>query len=183
MLPSWAAWTIGLIFIVAAWFVSLATPGDVQKKAPFEVPATIGQAATGRNIAVTFTDLRRADTVNATAWSAEGNWLVVDLDAEAVLTETGASLRSAQLRIDGKQFDASERPKSFYRGALHVGVPQSGSLAFELPADLRAGEGRIELALNGVNPELDSMIVLTIDLADVPAVDETDLLTTGWTNP
>ncbi|WP_345545703.1 hypothetical protein [Microbacterium jejuense] len=161
----------------------MATPGDAQMKAPFEVPATIGQAATGRNIAVTFTDLRRAGTVNATAWSAEGNWLVVDLDAEAVLTEVGASLGSAQLRIDGKQFDASERPKSFYRGTLRVGVPQSGSLAFELPTELRAGEGRIELALNGINPELDSMVVLTFDLADLDTVDETDLLMTGWTNP
>jgi len=183
-LPRWAAWTIGIACIAVAWFVALATPGEEQIQAPFRVPAAIGEAAIGRNLAVTFTDIRRASEVSASGWTADGNWLVVDLEAEAVTTEIGTSIQYAKLELDGMQFDASERPPSFAKdGALEVGIPREGSFAFELPDGLDAGDGRIELALNNITPELDSMIVLSFDLGDVESMDQTELLATGWVGP
>jgi len=182
-LPPWAAWTIGVACIVAAWFAALVTPGTEEAQAPFEVPATIGEAASGRNLVVTITDIRRASKVSAGGWTAEGNWLVVDLDAESVLTEFGTSLAHTELVLDGIRFSASERPDSLAEGgALSIGLPLQGSLAFELPEGLDAGEGRLELALSP-DPSLDSMIVLSFDLGEVPAVDQTELLETGWANP
>jgi hypothetical protein len=182
-LPPWAAWTIGIACIVAAWLVALVTPGEEQAQAPFEVPAVIGEPAAGRNLVVTVTDIRRASEVSAGGWTAEGNWLVVDLDAEAVLTESGARLHHTDLRVDGTLFSASDRPDSLAEnGDLAVGIPIEGSLAFELPDGLDSGAGRIELALNS-DPALDSMIVLTFDLGEVPTVEKTELLTTGWANP
>ncbi|MFD4960101.1 hypothetical protein [Microbacterium sp. NPDC058389] len=182
-LPPWAAWTIGVSCIVAAWFAALVTPGTEEAQAPFEVPASIGETVTGRNLVVTVTDLRRASEVSAHGWTAEGNWLVVDLDARSVLTEHLTSLTHTELVIDGIRFGASDRPDSLAEnGALAIGIPREGSLAFELPADLDTGAGRIELSLSE-DPSLDSMIVLSFDLGGVPAVDQTELLTTGWANP
>ena len=181
-LPTWATWTIGIACIVAAWFVALATPGEQEAQAPFEIPAAIGETATGRNLVATITDLRRASEVNADGWTAEGNWLVVDLETQAVLTEVGASLRHAELVIDDTRFTASERPDSLHRQPLAVGIPREGSLAFELPEGLDGGSARLELALAS-DPSLDSMIVLSFDLDEVPTVEQTDLLPTEWANP
>lgn len=181
-LPTWATWTIGIACIVAAWFVALATPGEQEAQAPFEIPAAIGETATGRNLVVTVTDVRRASEVNADGWTAEGNWLVVDLETQAVLTEDRASLSHADLVVDGNRFTASERPDSLLRQPQAVGIPLVGSLAFELPEGFDGGPARLELALAS-DPSLDSMIVLSFDLGEVPTVEQTDLLPTEWANP
>jgi hypothetical protein len=181
-LPGWAAWAIGAGLIVIAWFVALVTPGEEQAQAPFVVAATLDEPAVGRNLAVTITDVRRAPEVSAAdGWAAEGNWLVVDLQAESFISEGGV-ISHAMVQIDGVQFSASDRPDSLLDAALTAGIPQTGSLAFELPEDLTAGAARLELAL-ATDVRLDSMIVLSFDLAEVPFVDDTELIETGWANP
>lgn len=181
-LPAWAAWVIGAGLIVVAWFVALVTPGEEQAQAPFIVPATVGEPATGRNLIVTITDMRRtAELRAADGWMAEGNWLVVDLQAESVLSEGGV-ISHARVEIDGVQFSASDRPDSFIDAGMTAGIPQTGTLAFELPQDLASGAGRLEFALDD-DVRLDSMIVLSFDLTDVPVVDEAELTETGWANP
>lgn len=182
-LPRWAAWPIGVGLVVAAWFVALATPGEEQAQAPFRVTATLGEQAVGRNIAVTVTDVRRASGVDAGGWSTEGNWLVIDVDAQSVLSEAGASLGHAMVEIDGVRFSASDRPLSLVDHPLATGIPVTGSLAFELPDELTSGAGTLELAVDGTDTRLDSMIVLPFDLAEVAVVGETALLENGWTNP
>jgi hypothetical protein len=183
-LPGWAAWAIGAALVATAWLVALVTPGEEQPQGPFPVAAVVGEQAAGRNISATITDLRRASTVTADGWSADGNWLVVDLDAAAVVSEHGASLRHAFIEIDGVRYSASDRPDSLVTTALAAGIPRSGSLAFELPADLETGTGTLELALAPRGDVRgDSMIVLSFDLADVPVADETELRETGWVSP
>lgn len=183
-LPGWAAWAIGAGLIVAAWFVALVTPGEEQAQAPFVVEATIGEPATGRNLTATITDIRRtADVSAADGWAAEGNWLVVDLQAASVIEE-GGDINHAVVVIDGVWFSASDRPESFLGTTMTAGITQTGSLAFELPDGLDEGAGTLELALAPRNDvRLDSMIVLSFDLAEVPVVDEGELIETGWANP
>lgn len=178
------AWGIGLGLIVAAWFVALLTPGTDVAQAPFTVRAVIGEEAAGRNIAATVTDLRRADTVSESdgSWSADGNWLVVDLDAASIVSERGALLQHAMIEIGGVRYSASERPDTIAGAPLSAGIPQSGSLAFELPDDLDAGNGVLELAVRS-DTRLDSLILLPFDLAEVPHVDDAELLKTGWASP
>ena len=180
----WVSWVIGLGLIVAAWFAALVTPGTDVAQAPFTVSAVIGEEAAGRNIAATVTDLRRADRVSESdgSWSADGNWLVVDLDAASVVSERGALLRHAMIQIDGVRYSASERPDTIAGTPLSAGIPQSGSLAFELPGDLDAGDGVLELAVRS-DTRLDSLILLPFDLADVPHVDGAELIETGWARP
>lgn len=183
-LPVWAAWAIGAGLIVAAWFVALVTPGEEQAQAPFVVAATVDESAVGRNLAVTITDVRRAAEVSAAdGWTAEGNWLVVDLEAAAVVAETGALLGHAMVEIDGVRYSASDRPETLSREPLAVGSSRSGSLAFELPDGLDAGAGNLELALDATDVRLDSMIVLSFDLAEVPFAKTAELPETDWTNP
>ena len=182
-LPRWAAWTLAAALLVTAWFVALATPGEEEAQSAFVVAARTGEPATGRNLEATVTDIRRAAEVRTHdgRWAAEGNWLVVDLEVAAVSTED-AFLAHTVIEVDGVRYSASDRPDSLAQAQLAAGIRQSGSLAFELPADLESGPAVLELALNS-NTSLDSLIVLPFDLADTTRVAQTELQETGWSNP
>jgi hypothetical protein len=178
----WAAWALGAALVVAAWGVALITPAEDAEEAPFPITVEVGERGAGRNIAVTVTDVRRTGTVTAGEWSAEGNWLIVDLEAEAVASEFGALLAHATLELDGRSFRASERPESLLRAALAVGIPRSGSLAFELPAAPGGGAGELRLGVS-TDERLDSVIVVPVDLDDAPVEPQAELQPTGWSTP
>ena len=183
ILPRWATWALGAALLVAAWFVALATPGEDRAQSPFVVAAEMGETATGRNIAATVIDIRRTAEVreHAGGWVAEGNWVVVDLEVAAVTSEALTRLGHATIEIDGVRYSASDRPDSLAEVPLSVGIPQSGSLAFELPSELESGHAVLELALRS-DTRLDSMIVLPFDVADVSHVARAELRETGWAN-
>ncbi|MFK4808038.1 hypothetical protein ACI3KX_19410 [Microbacterium sp. ZW CA_36] len=180
-LPRWAAWSVGAGLVVVAWFVALVTPGEEQIQAPMPLIAAVGEEAVGRNIAATISDVRRTSELHAGDWSAEGNWIVVDLDVASVTSEVLVSLNHAELVVDGVRYGASERPDSLFREQLSAGVPIGGGLAFELPADLDSGDATLELALSS-DRRLDSMIVLEFDLGAVPTAPSDELPETGWAN-
>ncbi|MCP2635833.1 DUF4352 domain-containing protein [Microbacterium sp. HD4P20] len=181
-MPRWATWAIGTALVVAAWFVALVTPGEDKLVEPFAVNAALGTEATGRNIQVTVTELRRTPSVSAGSWSAGGNWLVVELDAASVVSEFGVLFNHAELVIDGVRYGASERPDSLRRQGLSAGISRAGSVAFELPKGLAEGAAVLEFAING-DTRLDSVILVEFDLEDVRQVDDVELAATGWTTP
>jgi hypothetical protein len=160
------------------------TPGEEQAQAPFPVAAVIGEPATGRTLTATITDIRRAAEVSTSdGWTAEGNWLVVDLEAAAVLSEDSGYIRHAMVEIDGVRYSVSDRPELLAGKPLAIGLPRTGSLAFELPDGVDAGAATLELAADSIDVRLDSMIVLSFDLAEVPVVDATELVETDWAKP
>ena len=175
----WATWGVGAALVAAAWGVALVTPAEDAEEAPFPVTVEVGERGVGRNVAVTVTDVRRAETVTAGEWSAHGNWLVVDLEAEAVVSEFGALLALATIEVDGRTFRASERPESMLRGPLSVGIPRSGSIAFELPDDVAGGAGELRMG-QMTDERLDSVIVVPVDLDAYPVESEADLRPSGW---
>lgn len=174
-------WVVGIGLVVTAWGVAALTPPEDAREAPFAIPVAVGEQATGRNIEITVTDVRRASAVTAGTWRAEGNWVVVDLTAAAVIDESRAGLRLATLTIDGSTFRASERPESLIDRALALGIPQSGSLAFELPDALDKGTATLTLGLD-TDPRLDSIVVLTAELDELKVESETALEVSGWAN-
>jgi hypothetical protein len=176
----WAQWLIGTGLVVVAWGVAAVTPPKEAREAPFAVHAVVGETATGRNIQATITSVQRTDRVSADEWSADGNWVVVHLTAEAVMKEP-ASLSLSTLTIGERTFSASERPDSFRSQPLAVGIPRSGSLAFELPADLDQGSATLTLGLR-IDARLDSVIELPIDLGDLPHPPTLELHANEWTN-
>lgn len=87
---------------------------------------------------VTILDVRAASTVTASSgWSADGTWLLIDLDAESVTT--GRLLKGATLTIDALEFRASERMDSLFSTNLVPGIPRRGTIAFELPDAMVTG--------------------------------------------
>jgi hypothetical protein len=105
----------------------------------------------------------------------------VHLTAEAV-TKEPATLALSTLTVGERTFSASERPDSFRSQALAVGIPRSGSLAFELPSDLDEGGATLTLGLRG-DARLDSVIQLPVDLGTLPHPPTLELHETEWTNP
>ncbi|RFA09058.1 hypothetical protein B7R54_07335 [Subtercola boreus] len=165
-----------VVFLVVAGIVLHTAPTEEQWQAAIPVTGPVGQTLTGRNIQATVTDVRVADAVTASnGWSGEtsGVWVVVDARVEAVLTDYGVSLGTAQLKIGDTLYGASERPdQATIEGAvLSVGLPQTGPLMFEVPEDAVAGDdargAEIQLAAND-DPRTDSMVVVPIDLAALP---------------
>lgn len=176
-------WLITAALLVAAWLVALATPDDSASVEPFLVPATIGEAAVGRDFTVTVQDVTLADKVSdATGWSAEGTWLVVELDAEANLDQFGMLFQGATLTIDDQSFRPSERMDSFLSTSLVTGVSQSGALAFELPDDARSATGILRLSAK-TDTRADSVAELEIDLGALTPVAEAEVRETDWTTP
>ena len=177
----WATWAIGGALIVAAWGVALITPPEDAFERPFPVTVDVGERGEGRNIAITVHDVRRAEAASAGEWTAEGNWVVVDLDAEAVMSEFGTLLSLATLEVDGRTYAASERPDSLRRGPLSVGIPRSGSLAFELADDIEPADAVLTFGLD-TDPRLDSLIVVPVDLREIDVESDAELQPTEWSS-
>ncbi|RFA21033.1 hypothetical protein [Subtercola boreus] len=162
-------------FLVVGGIVVHTAPTEEQWQAPIAVTGAIGQTLTGRNIQATVTDIRVADSVTASnGWSGEtsGVWVVVDASVEAVVTDYGASLSTAQLKVGDTLYGASERPdQATIEGVpLSVGLPNTGPLMFEVPADALAGDdardAEVQLAATS-DPRTDSMIVVPVDLSAI----------------
>ncbi|MDF2444090.1 MAG: hypothetical protein JWR01_2293 [Subtercola sp.] len=165
-----------VVFLVIAGIVLHTAPSEEQWQAAIPVTGEVGQTVAGRNIRATVTEVRVADTVTASnGWSGEtsGIWVVVDASVEAVLTDYGVSLGTAQLKIGGTLYAASERPDrgSIEGTVLSVGIPQTGPLMFEVPREVLGGDAarsvEIQLAAND-DPRTDSMVVVPVDLTAVP---------------
>jgi hypothetical protein len=175
----WLVWTAAVALLVAAGVVVRVTPDDDLAVPPFVVTGALGERLDARSIAVTVTDPRVADTAVAGGWAAEGTWLVVDIEAEGLVTEEDAMLPLATLTVDGVVVSASERPPSLWDQRLSVGVARTGSLAFELPEGVADLPATLELS-GAEDTRLDVVLRIPLDLADLPHRASTDLRPTGW---
>jgi hypothetical protein len=177
----WLAWSIGVGLLAAAWVVTAVTPGEDIAEAPFPVAAPIGESASGRTITAAVTGARLTDRAVAEGWYADGTWLVVDVTAAAV-REEGTLLRGITFTLDGRTYRASERPAPYFDSivgaSLVPGLPQEGSVAFELPQDA-GGAGMLRLSAD-TETRLDSVIEVPIDLDAIDQVAETELIPLGW---
>ncbi|PVE94674.1 hypothetical protein [Microbacterium sp. TPD7012] len=161
-------WVIGAVLVLVAGVVTAATPPEQALLDPFVVRgAADGGPATSRTLAAVVVDVTRTEQVTMTdeEWEAEGNWLVVELAVSAPTTEVDAAIGVASLLIDGRVFQASERPPATLVATdLRVGTDTVGMLAFELPDELRSGVGELRLSGRYPTPELDDVIAFRVDL-------------------
>ncbi|CAH0247525.1 hypothetical protein SRABI76_03157 [Microbacterium oxydans] len=173
-------WSLTLVLLAAAWGISKATLPDDASTLPFPAATEVGETVTTRNLAVTVTDVHVANRVrDAAEWSADGSWVVVDLEAAGVLTQDEGTLALAQLVIGDRTFGATDRGTTFLDQRLVTGVPRSGSLAFELPEDALAGTATLRLG-TAREVQLDDVIELTIELGSLPVDAEVALDENGW---
>jgi hypothetical protein len=152
--------------LVAAGFVIHTTPSDADRDAPIFVTGELGDSLVGRNIAATVTEVRLADVVSTERWSGEteGVWVVIDLSAEAVETET-AALLNVSLVIGDRTFSASTRPglDTIAGQALSVGIPSGGPVLFEVPDDAVTSDAKVRIAQSN-DPRADSVLEVVISL-------------------
>lgn len=183
----WLVWVIGIALTAAAWCVIQVTPDREIAEAPFPVRASVGEEATARAFAVTASDPRVGERAVAGGWQADGTWLVVDLrvdgrGAEFDALGGGAALLYAEFVVDDVAYRASERPSSLLQTRPRVGVPQVGSVAFELPADLAESSGTLRISGDSES-RLDSIVEIPLDLAALPHETEVELTPSGWAAP
>lgn len=179
-----APWVGATALLVAAWGLGVATPPRNAIEPPVVIHAEMGERATGRNLAAVVNDVRATQFVSTPNWSADGNWLIVDLDAASVLSQREGRIGGATLKIGERTFRASERPgtDSLFAKQLLPGVWQSGSIAFELPEDALSGTGTLSLSQRS-DTRGDSLIQLSLDLESVPVTASEELLPLSWTQP
>jgi hypothetical protein len=176
---AWIAWSVGVALLAAAWLVALVTPPEDAAEAPFPVTADLGEEVSTRTITATVQDARVAEHVTARGWEADGTWVVVDLDVAATTDERGARLRGATLTIGERTYRASERPRSLFEADLRAGIPQRGSLAFEVPAGAADDAAVLRLSEDS-ETRLDALIEVPVDLGSVEHVTDAELLATDW---
>lgn len=184
----WTGAAVAVVMLVCAWFVSGATPdGERRLEDPFIVPAAVSTSVEGRNLGIEVTSLVLADRVSTGGWWAEGTFLIVELDAWAVRTESPAALSVANLVIGDDTYSASERPGDYDDDAslagrgLFLEHPLAGAIVFELPADVATAHGTLRLALSG--EVADSVIVVPVDFAGLEHRTEQALPDVAWANP
>lgn len=177
-------WLLTFALLAGAWGLSKATLPDDAALAVFPVAAELDETITTRNLEATITDVQATRRVtDADGWSAEGTWLVVDLEAATVRAQDGDILALVELTIGGRRFTATDRGTSFYEQHLITGVPRAGSIAFELPADALTGTGVLRLGLPTGPPGevlIDDVVELRIDLDELPVEAEVALDENGW---
>lgn len=179
------AWVAGIALAAGAGIVTVFIPADDAGADLFLVRAEIGERAEGRNIAATVHDVRLAEEITADDWHAAGNWLVVDLSAEAVTSQTSGILSEATLLIGDRVFTAVERGPlgvNLLDTQLIPGVARSGNLIFELPDDALASAGLLRLATGG-GTWGDTILQVQIDLAEAERAGTVALAEVGWAAP
>lgn len=179
-------WVLGAALLAVAGALTLAVPSDDALTEPFLVSGTVGEEITSRTLQVIVGESEFTDrlVVPGSEWSAEGNWLVVPVEASAPHSETGANIGLATLTIDGVTFQASERPaSSLLKAPLHVGTPIVGGLAFELPDGLRSGTAELRLGPTSSTPVLDDVVDVRLNLDVLAASDERELEAPTWVKP
>lgn len=177
-------WIVGLALAAGAVVVTVFIPTDGEGSEQFVVKGEIGTRAEGRNLAATVLDIRLAEAIAAEDWRDESNWLVVDLSAEAVVSQSSGLLDVATLRIGDRTFTAVERGPlnvNLLNTQLIPGVARTGSLFFELPDDALDGMAEMRLATGGTWG--DSVLQLNFDLAEVERTETITLAEVDWSAP
>ncbi len=146
-------------------------PTKVQSWAPIEVPGTVGQRVTGRDIAVTVQSAYLAHEVTANGdtglnrFPSNGVWLVMMISYEPLREPQSPNF---QLRADGRTF--STNISGISSRTTQPATPAHGPVAFELPAVPRNATLLVANRLVDNNYQemiapLDSQIAVTIPLA------------------
>jgi len=176
-----APWAIGAALVVVAGVAVALTPPDIALTQAFSIHGGEGDAVTGRTLTAQVRDAAFAERVSTGDWETDGNWLVVSVAASAPQTEVDAAVILAALEVGDRTFHASERVRDSLLGtALRVGTDTVGMLAFELPADVDAGDADLRLITSYSTPQLDDVVVLPLSLDDLPSEAEIEIVAPEW---
>ena len=172
MSPRWVAGiAIGALLVGSALAVATAPDND-GVIAPFPVYGALGDSVSGRTLTVTVNSVELTDSLlvkyrDIPAITTGGVWVVVDATTTARLAPAG--LTHMELHIGDISYQVADvlpapTPLQLNYGP---GVPQRGSLVFEVPRSAldAAGAARASLVfLPQLDSSLDSVPVVVVDL-------------------
>lgn len=173
-----SAWLLGTGLVVVAGLLSGITPPGDSLYEPILIRGDAQDTVSSRTLIASVSDSSFADEIIADGgdWQAVGNWLVVEVVASAPQTEEDARIPLATLLVDGRVFQASERPpETLLDAPLHVGTDTVGVLVFDLPEGLRSGTAELRLSSRYSTPELDDVIAIPLPLDEASAVASIEL--------
>lgn len=172
-------WALSLALVLASWALTRLQKDDDAIYDSFVTHGVVGEQARARNIDATITDVHVARSVSdGDRWQADGTWIVVDVDAAAVQTQTAALLR-AQLRVGPRTYSATERGETAINLRLIPGVAKRGSVAFEVPADVPRKQATVVLSWHR-GDDADGVIEVAVDLGEIPIEERVVLDEIGW---
>ena len=167
------------VLVGAAVSVHATTPTEEDRIGPFVESVDVGEWGEGRTFASRVEDVVLAGQVTDGDWTGttEGTWVVVTLTAQAHL-EPGTI--TATLLLGDRQFDASTRAGSSSLDGVKLspGLAKRGELVFEVSRESLRDHGAVgRLRLSTVAfPNLDSVVEVPLDLADVDTEDLHELV-------
>lgn len=152
------------------------TPGYAELTGPLPVTGAQGEKVFGRTLAARVVSVRLADALSterfgkAVTYDTGGVFALVTIEAEAV-GQTGSITAAAWVGPSGRSFRHTDRVTTgaaalLLSQPLQPGLPRSGLMVFELPADEVAG-GELRLSRT-IAPRLDSELRIRLDAANLP---------------
>ena len=140
-------WVLGGVLVLGAGALTALTPSDDALIGPFVRAGSVGEPVESRTLIAAVTDATFADEIEVPGadWQAEGNWLVVTIAASAPRSEEDAAIQLATLEVDGRVFQASERPAASLRdtdlrvGSTRSAPSRSSCLRMSMPVEPSCG--------------------------------------------
>jgi hypothetical protein len=165
-----------VIALVAAGAAVASAPDSTATTAPLYVDGRIGEPVTSRLLTSTVTNVRLADRLlvpyrdDVGDTRTDGVWVIVD--ATITMRQQYLVLVNTELSIGSRTFRVSDvtPAPSLLTPPEGSGIPQHGSLVFEIPLsaldDPGASHARV-LFNPSSETRLDSVAAVTVDLAEL----------------
>lgn len=162
---------VGVGLVLLAFGATLLTPPDEVEGAPFPVSGELGDQLVSQHHVVTFHEFALADEVELAFWEGTtgGVWFVAEATIAARVDRQTVDV---DLFVDGVRFEVSGRADSdtVDGRVADAGLPQTGPILIELPADILdrpgARSATLRLASSG-DTRLDSVVEVRIDLTEL----------------
>lgn len=178
------AWRIvAAVFALVLGGVAVASaPDGTATVAPLYVDGVVGEAVSGRRLTSTVTGVRLAEELvipyreDVGDTTTDGVWVIVD--ATITIRQQYTVLTSTDLRIGDRVFRVSDvtPAPSLLAPPESSGIPQHGSLVFEIPLSALddPGASRAQVLFNpGAETRLDSVAAIVVDLASLEILPST----------
>lgn len=172
------AYPAGIGLVLLAFGVAFSTPANEQITEPFPVTGAVGDVLVSDYHVVTVHDVVLAEEVELGSWrgTTSGVWLVVDA---TVAARTQRLSMDANVFLDGIRYPGTDRIGiETLDGRVHdPGLPMTGVILVELPADVRERPGATSAVLRfgrGSDVRLDSVIELRLDLTTLETVERVE---------
>ncbi|MBO3662612.1 hypothetical protein [Microbacterium stercoris] len=167
-------WLAAIGVAAAACVLTAVTPhqhlvyGTRAASLPFDLPLEVGGGAvTGRTFSASLPEVRLAKAIETDEGTIEGDYVIVDLVAEATGADPRAAFGRVELLVGARTYYAvSHIDGTLDDTKLHAGLPLRGSVVFEIAPDDLDAHATLRLVPD-VEEGFDDRVVAELDLGAI----------------